>query len=567
VRRSPALLCLLAVVAACAVPAGAQASGRSRAELQRLEDEGVRDIVVARDPGLTATARGDLRAGAGVAHVAELPLPDTEVVRAPAGGLIEAVDTLEAEPGVRYAEPNGPVHAAAADPLLPQLWNLPAIGAPTAWTQSTGAGQRVAVVDSGVAAHEDLAGALWTNPGEAGALATNGVDDDDDGFVDDARGWDFIDSDNDPTDTNGHGTHVTGTLVARRDNGLGIAGVAPDAQVLALRALDGAGAGTDATVAAAFDYAGALGVPIVNASVEAAKSQTIADAMDRHPGTLFVLAAGNAGANDDDPATASLCQLPEANLICVAASDQNDARATFTTGSSNVGATTVDLFAPGDNIPSTYIDSFCAPEVAGCYALLDGTSMAAPHVSATLALMRARNPALTGAQLKARLLASVDAKATLAGLALTGGRLNAAAAVAAAAPPTPAAATGTTTTVVRAPAVVPRTAVVPASGAAVPATPVAVVPVLGRPSIARGVLTARHPLTLRFTLDRAATVKLTVTRGTRTIATVSLHGRKGQNRYVLHTRVGGKRLAPGRYRVHVRARGATRAYTFAVTVR
>jgi thermitase len=561
---------VLAVVAACAVPTGAYASGGSRAEVQRLEDEGVRDILVARDPGLSATARGDLRAGAGVAHVAELALPDTEVVRAPAGGLVEAVDALAAEPGVRYAEPNTPVRAAAADPLLPQLWNLPAISAPAAWAQSTGAGQTVAVVDSGVeATHEDLAGALWTNPGEAGALATNGVDDDQDGFADDVRGWDFIDGDNAPADTNGHGTHVTGTLVARKDNGLGIAGVAPGAQVLALRALDGTGAGTAASVAEAFDLAGAKGVPIVNASVEAAKSQTVADAIDRHPNTLFVLAAGNDGANDDDPATSSLCQLPEANLVCVGASNAADARATFAVGSSNFGAGTVDLFAPGDDIISTYIDSFCAPDVPGCYALLDGTSMAAPHVSGTLALMRARNPALTGAQLKTRLLATVDAKAALTGLALTNGRLDAASAVAAAAPSAPAQAGATGSTAAAAALAAATTAAAPDGTAAAsgPAAPVAIVPVLGRPSIARGTLTARHPLTLRFTLDRAATVKLTVARGTHTIATVTIHGHRGRNRYVLHTRVGGKRLARGRYRVRVQAAGATRAYSLNVTVR
>ena len=384
-RRVPVLICLLAVASACAAPAGAQASGRSRADVQRLEDEGVREIIVARDPGLSAAAQGDLRAAAGVTHVADVPLPGTEVVRAPAGGLVEAVDALEAEPGVRYAEPNGIVRAASSDPLFAQLWGLENTGqdigvapntvkgtvdadidAPEAWAQSTGAGQVVAVVDSGIdSTHEDLAGAQWTNPGEV----SNGVDDDRDGAIDDLHGWNALTTTTDVTDTNGHGTHVAGTLAARKDNALGVAGVAPSAQVFPLVALDSLGNGSDASVASAFDVAGNLGIAIVNASVEAPFSLTVQAAVTRHPNTLYVLAAGNDSANDDT--TSSLCQIPAANVVCVGASDANDGLASF----SNVGVTSVDLFAPGVNIVSTYIPPTCP---APCYALLDGTSMAAP---------------------------------------------------------------------------------------------------------------------------------------------------------------------------------------------
>src|SRR3954452_24578902 len=116
VRRPCILIGLLAIVLACLLPGAALAAGRD--DVQALENEGVRDIIVARDPGLPAAARGDLRAAAGVTHVEDLTLADTEVVRAPAGGLVEAVDALAAEPGVRYAEPNGPVHAASADALF-----------------------------------------------------------------------------------------------------------------------------------------------------------------------------------------------------------------------------------------------------------------------------------------------------------------------------------------------------------------------------------------------------------------------------------------------------------------
>jgi thermitase len=582
VRRSPVLICLVAGLLVCAVPPAAHAApGRSRDDVQRLEDEGVRDIIVARDAGLSETEHDDMLTSAGVTAVEDLPLADTEVVRAPTGGLVEAIDALAAESGVRYAEVNGPVHAASNDLLFGQMWGLQNVGqtvngapgiagadikGPQAWALSSGAGQAVAVVDTGIdATQEDLQGAIWSNPGEAGAKATNGLDDDGDGAVDDFRGWSTLDETTNVVDASGHGTHVTGTIAARKDNGLGVAGVAPSAQVFPLRALDASGTGSDASVASAFDVAGNLGLPIVNASIEAAASQTVAAAIDRHPGTLYVLAAGNDGANDDLATTLSLCQLPEANVICVGASDANDRPAVFPAGgASNVGPTTVDLFAPGVNIASTYIP-FTGCLAPPCYAFLDGTSMAAPHVSGTLALMRARNPALTGAQLKARLLASVDPRAALIGRSVTGGRLNAAAAAAAAAPvpaPPPAPAAGTTGGA--APGEVPPAA---AGSVAPPIPAVAAAPVLGRPTIAPGALTARHPLTIRFRLDRPATVKLKIAHGTRTMATASVRGIKGTNRYVLRTKVGARRLARGRYRLRLQAQGATRAYTLGVTVR
>ena len=575
-RRVPLLICLLAAASACAAPAGASASGRSPAEVERLQDEGVREIIVARDPGLSATARDNGRAAAGVEHVADLSLPDTEVVRAPAGDLKAAIDALEAEPGVRYAEPNGPVQAATTDPLWSFMWGLENTGqnvagvtgavdadidAPEAWTRSTGLGQTVAVVDSGITpGHADLQGAIATNPGESGAKATNNVDDDGDGLVDDVHGWDYVQGDNDPTDTFGHGTHVSGILAARKDNGVGIAGVAPDAQLLPLRVLDATGTGADSDIALAFDFAGDHGIRVVNASITEGFSATVEAAIARHPNTLYVVAAGNDGADDDSAAVARRypCALPEANVICVGASDPNDARAGF----SNVGRTNVDLFAPGVQIASTYIQA-PAPTctTTPCYVFLDGTSMAAPHLAATLALMRAVNPSLNAAQLKAAVLATVDPKAGLAGLAATGGRLNAANAVAAAAGAPPATSTAS------AAAGSGAAAATAPSAAPAPVRPVVAAPVLSRPSIGAGALTARHALTIRFTLDRAATVKLTIGRGAKTVATVSLHGRKGTNRYVLRTKVGSRRLAPGRYRVRLQARGAARAYTLAVTVR
>jgi subtilisin family serine protease len=354
-------------------------------------------------------------------------LPGTEIDRAPAGGLAAAVAALGHDSQVRYAEPNGEVHAASApnDPGFSQQWGLSNTGQTVlgtsgtrgddidvmyAWAANvTGANVTVAEVDSGVD---------YSAPDLSGQ------------FV---NGWDYINGNNNPQDQFGHGTHVAGIIAALQNNNTGVSGVAPAAKVEPLRVLDSSGSGTDVDVAQAFNDAGNAGVPIVNASLgSTAPSQAIEQAIQAHPNTLYVVAAGNDGTNNDDPGTPFYpCDAPEANVICVGASDQNDQPAYF----SNYGATSVDLFAPGVSILSTYLGG-------SGYAWDSGTSMATPMVSGTLALMLSRNPALTAAQLKSDLLASVDQAPQLDGLAVTGGELDASAAVATAGGDPPYAAPG-----------------------------------------------------------------------------------------------------------------------------
>jgi hypothetical protein len=207
-----------------------------------------------------------------------------------------------------------------------------------------------------------------------------------------------------------------------------------------LRALNDSGVGSTATTAAAFAYAGDHGVRIVNASLGSTSSSTAEhDAIAAHPNTLYVVAAGNGGndaVGDDNDITATYpCAYDLANIVCVGATDSSDSRASF----SNYGATTVDLFAPGVKIISTFTN--------GQYAASDGTSMAAPHAAGVAALLAARDPSLTVAQIKTDLLGGVDPVAGLTGRAVTGGRLNAAGALArvtdTTAPPVPASVTAT----------------------------------------------------------------------------------------------------------------------------
>ena len=277
----------------------------------------------------------------------------------------EGISQFESRPDVLYAEPNWrrQMFSMPNDPLFGEQWSLRNTGqavfgqhgllgaderATGAWDLSTGsAGVKVAVVDTGISfTHPDLAGNIWTNPGE---IPGNGIDDDGNGYMDDVHGWDFDAYDNNPSDTidadQGHGTFISGIIGAVGNNGLGIAGVNWDVSLMPLRAPL-----TLAGEIAAFNYARDNGAKVVNYS--AGSNQTSASekaAIDGAPNVLFVAAAGNEHINvDADPIYP--CAYPSANLICVASTDQRDRLSTF----SNIGPTSVDLAAPGENILSTY---------------------------------------------------------------------------------------------------------------------------------------------------------------------------------------------------------------------
>jgi len=276
----------------------------------------------------------------------------------------------------------------------------------------------VAVIDDGVDFdHPDLAGRAWVNPGEAGDLSANGVDDDANGYIDDMHGWDFCENDASigPGGTDWHGTHVSGTIAANLD-GQGVVGVAPGVSIMALRTfVDGAGCDAgDAGIMAAIDYAASFDVPIINASWGGRDRSTVLEAAITDSNALLVAAAGNYGWDMDggDPRFYPAAS-PNANILSVAAIDQRGRLPAF----SNYGATSVDLAAPGDNIVST---------VPGGYGLTSGTSMSAPHVSGVAALARsvmAGTPTPTA--LRARILATGQPLAATAGKTVSGRLVNA----------------------------------------------------------------------------------------------------------------------------------------------
>ncbi|HVL32227.1 MAG TPA: S8 family serine peptidase [Actinomycetota bacterium] len=323
------------------------------------------EVVVRYRDGIGPDQRRSLRAQQRLAVVRRLPVGNAELVRLPEGRTVdETLTALRRDPNVEYAEPNFLYRATATpdDPYFEYLWGLQNrgqrvngttgsqgadIAAVDSWAGTTGSSAvTVAVVDTGVATdHPDLEPNMWTNTKEP----INGVDDDGNGLTDDARGWDWVDGDNDASDMNGHGTHVAGTIAARGNNGRGISGVAWEARIVPLRVLNAEGSGTSANIAAAFTYAGRMGIPIVNASLGGGgSSRLMLEAITGASNTLFVVAAGNATNNNDISATYP-CNYASSNLLCVAATDQSDRLASF----SNFGATTVHLAAPGVNILST----------------------------------------------------------------------------------------------------------------------------------------------------------------------------------------------------------------------
>jgi hypothetical protein len=318
------------------------------------------ELVVAWQPSVPALMRDAALARVGASASRHLHGLDATVATLPA----VARATLEHDPLVRYVEPVIERRLSAlTDPRTPEQWGLDDAGghffrgipgladadidAPEAWTLQQGdLGTVVAVIDDGwMPDHTELAGAIWQVPGEA---AGNGIDDDGNGFIDDVAGWDFIGDDNDADSEGGqHGTHVAG-IVAAEDNGEGTVGVAFGTSFVPLRVCGTGGGCSSVAIAEAVAYAHDNGYPIANISIGGSYSQLEDDAIAAAPDTLFTIAAGNSGV-DNDAAPEFPCALPHRNIVCVAATDARDRLAGF----SNRGIVSVDVGAPGVSILSS----------------------------------------------------------------------------------------------------------------------------------------------------------------------------------------------------------------------
>ncbi|MEM9518751.1 MAG: S8 family peptidase [Actinomycetota bacterium] len=292
----------------------------------------------------------------------------------------------------------------------------------TAWPGATGDGVVVAIIDSGVDfSHPDLAANRWINPDE---VCGNGIDDDANGFVDDCHGWDFAYDDNTPWNSgaHAHGTHVAGIVAAERGNSVGIAGVAPDAQIMDLNV--GIVTGGDpqistSAIARAVRYAADNGADIINMSLGtspgtprswmATLESAIVYAGER--GALIVVAAGNDATNLDGGNTAWPASYDFPYMVTVAATAPNETLASF----SNYGSV-IDVAAPGHVILST---------IPGSYGFMSGTSQASPVTAGVAALALDANPGLSAAQVRDLLRSTADRHDAYVGRVPDGVRVNA----------------------------------------------------------------------------------------------------------------------------------------------
>ncbi len=362
-----------------------------------------------------------------------------QLVRLPANkSVFGAIAALSEDSSVAYAEPNYIYRANEAglpdDTDFSKLWGIHNTGQTDSAGQVGTAGSDVnvlplwaaghtgskdilvAVIDTGVDwDHPDLAANIYTNPGEAGALATNGKDDDGNGFVDDVHGYNFAAKNANSRDDHNHGTHVSGTIGGIGNNGRGVAGVNWSVSILPVKFLTAGGSGTLADAVESINYARIMKAKIMSNSWGGGGfSQAMKDAIQaaHDAGILFVAAAGNESNNNDTSPTYP-CTYDVPNVVSVAATDNRDVIASF----SNYGARKVHVAAPGVKVYSTV--------KAGAYATYSGTSMATPHTAGVAALVWSANPTWDFAEVKSRLIRTSDPIQALRRKVLAKGRVNA----------------------------------------------------------------------------------------------------------------------------------------------
>jgi thermitase len=297
------------------------------------------------------------------------------------------------------------------DPFIQNKWGLEKTHASKAWEITKGSKDIViAVIDTGIDVnHRDLADNLWRNLGEMGLdaqgrdKATNGIDDDGNGFIDDVHGWNFVHNDHKLTDNHGHGTHIAGIIGAKGGNNFGISGVAPNVSLMILKYYDPKAPHTNnlKNTINAIRYAIKMKAHIINYSgggtdYSAEEYEAVKEA--ERAGILFVAAAGNERSNTDEagkhyyPADYEL-----SNIISVTAVNKDEIKVL---PSSNYGVRTVDLAAPGENIYSALPNN--------SFGFMTGTSQATAFVTGVAALVMSHNRDLDAAHVKKYILRTGD---------------------------------------------------------------------------------------------------------------------------------------------------------------
>ncbi len=332
---------------------------------------------------------------------------------------------------IEFAEPNFIVKTQAipTDTNFGLQWGLHNTGAsggrvdadidaPEAWDIPSPGTQRVivAVLDTGVdTGHLDLTNRIWRNTNEQ---VFNDIDDDNNGYIDDVHGWNFLNDNYNISDSQGHGTHIAGIIGAERNNALGVTGVADNVKIMPVKFLDQNGEGTLSAGAQGIRYAADNGAKVINCSFGAYTSsppQVLLQAIEyaKTKGVIVVAAVGNEGQEIGKPATRIYpANYDLDNIITVASTTRNDTLSGF----SNYSATDADLAAPGSDIYSTLTNNR--------YGLKSGTSMATPFVAGAVAMAMTKFPDMTYTSIRTMVLSTVDVKPSLNNKVVTGGRLN-----------------------------------------------------------------------------------------------------------------------------------------------
>ena len=338
----------------------------------------------------------------------------------------EAIFKYENLPEVEFAEPNYKVEIeaiASNDPYISKQWYLDKVKVWAGWEKTSGNKDTViAILDSGVDIdHPDLADNIWVNSGE---VSNDGMDNDGNIYVDDVNGWDFVAGDNNPRpdfkewwftkEGIDHGTIVAGVAASVGNNSRGTAGIAWEAKIMPIRVLDSSGSGDVLTVIEGIDYAVEKGADVINLSfIGSGFSKSLFLALERayKAGVVVVAAVGNngvSGKNLDEEPLYPVCYYGgdgENVVIGVAATDKDDKKAQF----SNYGTKCVDVSAPGVDIWGTVAYNPGLPQFTEYYSGgWSGSSVAAPIVAGTAALIKSLNPNLGVPEIRNLLTVNAD---------------------------------------------------------------------------------------------------------------------------------------------------------------
>lgn len=317
---------------------------------------------------------------------------------------------------------NGPAQFLPND-LSDSLWGMHNTGqnggvadadidAPEAWAIHTGRNDApiIAVIDTGIDYnHPDLKANMWVNPNE---IPGDGIDNDNNGVIDDVHGYNANADNGNPMDGHGHGTHCAGTIAGVGDNGEGVVGVNHHARLMAVKIFDDSGSTDSAAILRAIEYTTKMGATITSNSWGGGGASEAQKEAFAASSALHIMAAGNNGWNNDwIPNYPSNYDIP--NNIAVAASNNKDLKAGF----SQYGVKSVDIAAPGVDINSA------AP--GGGYQVMSGTSMATPHVAGVAGLVASMYPELSNTEIKERILNGADKLDAWKTKVADGNRLNA----------------------------------------------------------------------------------------------------------------------------------------------